>query len=73
MKRSSKPRPTAPKQFADIVRLATEQGEMTDPGYEPDPTALVDPVSAYLVEVGRRGGLKGGRAKGSSIQKRRKP
>lgn len=59
MRRSSKPFPKDANQLAaEIVRLSTE---------EP-----IQSVKEYLASIGRKGGLKGGkaRAKKLSIQKR---
>jgi hypothetical protein len=57
MRRSSKKLPTDANQLAAaIVRMSTE---------EPDakPTDDRSPILAYLAEIGRKGGLKGGKAR----------
>lgn len=63
MKRSSKKLPKDPNQLAaEIVRLSTEEGE----------TPARSAVSAYLAEIGRKGGLKGGKARASKLSKNRR-
>jgi hypothetical protein len=62
MRRSSKPLPKDPNRLAyEIVRISTEEPEERSP------------ISKYLAEIGRRGGLKGGpaRAKKLSAKKRK--
>jgi hypothetical protein len=62
MRRSSKPLPKDPNKLAyEVVRLSTEEPEERDP------------ISKYLSEIGKRGGLKGGpaRAKKLSAKKRK--
>jgi hypothetical protein len=62
MRRSSKPLPKDPNKLAyEIARLSTEEPEERDP------------VSKYLSEIGKRGGLKGGpaRAKKLSVKRRK--
>jgi hypothetical protein len=62
MRRSSKPLPKDPNRLAyEIARLSTEEPEERDP------------ISKYLSEIGKRGGLKGGpaRAKKLSAKKRK--
>lgn len=61
MRRSSKKLPEDPNQrAAEIVRLSTEESEPTT-------------ITEYLSNIGRKGGLKGGkvRAKRLSAQRRR--
>jgi hypothetical protein len=53
MKRSSKLPEDANQRAAEIVRLSTE-GES-------------DPVKAYLSTIGRKGGLKGGKARAKKL------
>lgn len=48
---------------AEIVRLATE---------EIDPIDERTPVQKYLAEIGRRGGLKGGKARAESMSGKRR-
>lgn len=56
MRRSSKPLPKDPNQLAaEIVRLSTE---------EPRQTAS---VKEYLAQIGRKGGLKGGKARAARL------
>jgi hypothetical protein len=62
MKRSSR-MPKDPNQLAaEIVRLSTEE---TAP--KPPPA-----ISAYLAQIGRTGGLKGGRARANKLSSERK-
>ena len=54
MRRSSKPLPKDPNQLAaEIVRLSTEE-----------PTQS---VKEYLATIGRKGGLKGGKARAQAL------
>jgi hypothetical protein len=65
MRRSSKPLPKDPNQLAyEVMRISTE---------EPEPLEDKSPVSEYLAQIGRKGGLKGGpaRAKKLSAKKRK--
>lgn len=56
MRRSSKPLPKDPNQLAHaIVRLSTEEPE--------EQPAEKSAISKYLAEIGRKGGLKGGKAR----------
>jgi hypothetical protein len=56
MRRSSKPLPKDPNQLAaEIVRLSTT---------EPDQT---ESVTEYLAAIGRKGGLKGGKARAQAL------
>ena len=62
MRRSSKKLPKDPNKLAyEIMRISTQEPEEKDP------------VSKYLSEIGKRGGLKGGpaRAKKLSAKKRK--
>jgi len=62
MRRSSKPLPKDPNQLAyEIVRLSTEE--------QPEQRSA---ISQYLAEIGRRGGLKGGKARAERLSKKRK-
>ena len=66
MRRSSKPLPKDPNKLAyEIVQLSTE---------EPEQPKERSPISEYLAQIGRKGGLKGGpaRAKKLSPRKRKK-
>jgi hypothetical protein len=65
MRRSSRKLPRDPNQLAyEIAKLSTE---------EPEPKKERSPISEYLSQIGRRGGLKGGpaRAKKLSAKKRK--
>jgi hypothetical protein len=65
MRRSSKPLPKDPNRLAyQIVQLSTE---------EPEPSKERSPISEYLSQIGRKGGLKGepARAKKLSSKKRK--
>ena len=65
MRRSSKPLPKdANKRAFEIVRLSTEEAEQP-----PERSA----ISKYLAEIGRKGGLKGGKARAEklSVKKRK--
>jgi hypothetical protein len=65
MRRSSKPLPKDPNLLAyKIVQLSTE---------EPEQPKERSPISEYLSQIGKRGGLKGGpaRAKKLSSKKRK--
>lgn len=54
MRRSSKPLPKDPNQLAaEIVRLSTEDQPQS--------------VKQYLAEIGRKGGLKGGKARAKKL------
>jgi hypothetical protein len=67
MRRSSKKLPTDPNQLAaEIVRLSTEEPERSTP--KPVPSA----ISTYLAKIGRKGGLKGGKARSEALSKKRK-
>lgn len=64
MIRSSKPLPKDPNQLAaEIVRLTTEEAA-------PEPER--SPVSEYLSQIGRKGGLKGGKARAAKLSSRRR-
>ena len=63
MKRSSK-MPKDPNQLAaEVVRLSTE-------GYPKQP--LASQVAAYLAQIGRNGGLKGGKARAQKLSAKRR-
>jgi hypothetical protein len=64
MKRSSK-MPKDPNQLAaEIVRLSTEETIQKQP--------IPSQVTAYLAQIGRSGGLKGGRARARKLSSKRK-
>ncbi len=63
MRRSSKPLPKDPNLLAyKIVQLSTE---------EPEPVKERSEISKYLSEIGKRGGLKGGKARAEKLLKKR--
>lgn len=63
MKRSSK-MPKDPNQLAaEVVRLSTDETPQKTP---------LPIVSAYLAQIGRAGGLKGGRARAKKLSSGRK-
>jgi hypothetical protein len=71
MRRSSKKLPKDPNKLAyEIARLSTEEPE--EKPKEPEPLNERSPISEYLAQIGRKGGLKGGpaRAKKLSAKKR---
>jgi len=64
MSRSSKPLPDDPNQRADeSVRLPTQ---------EPEAKPKRSPISQYLAEIGRKGGLKGGKARAKTLSARKR-
>jgi hypothetical protein len=64
MRRSSKPLPKDPNQLAyKIVQLSTE---------EPESPKERSPISKYLSEIGKRGGLKGGPARAKKLSSKRR-
>jgi hypothetical protein len=67
MRRSSKKLPKDPNQLAaEIVRLSTEE-------YAPEPAKpLPSPISQYLAKIGRKGGLKGGKARAEKLTKEKR-
>lgn len=65
MIRSSKLPKDTNQRAAEIVRLSTEE---TKPA--PDPER--DPVSEYLAQIGRKGGLKGGKARAAKLSARKR-
>jgi len=55
--------PKDPNQLAAaIVKLSTEEPE----------AKLVNPISAYLAEIGRKGGLKGGKARAKRLSAKKR-
>jgi len=63
MRRSSKPLPKDPNQLAyEIVRLSTEETEEQE-----KPSDERSAISKYLAEIGRKGGLKGGKARAEKL------
>jgi hypothetical protein len=67
MNRSRKKLPRDPNQLAaEIVRLSTEEPEQLNS------TPSRSPISEYLAEIGRKGGLKGGRARAESLSAKKR-
>ena len=65
MRRSSKPLPKDPNQLAhEIVRLSTEE-----PAEQPTEKSA---ISKYLSEIGRKGGLKGGKARAEKLSAKKR-
>lgn len=63
MRRSSK-LPKDPNQLAaEIVRLSTEESE---------PKTERSTISEYLAKIGRKGGLKGGKARAEKLSPRKR-
>jgi len=72
MRRSSKKLPKDPDRLAyEIVRLSTD--ELEEKPIEPEQPKERSPISEYLSQIGKRGGLKGGpaRAKKLSVKQRK--
>jgi hypothetical protein len=64
MRRSSKPLPKDANKLAhEIVRLSTE---------EPEEQSERSEISKYLSEIGRKGGLKGGKARAESLSAKKR-
>lgn len=59
MRRSSKPLPKDPNKLAcEVMKLSTEEAE---------PKAQRSPISEYLSQIGRKGGLKGGKERARKL------
>ena len=66
MRRSSKPLPKDPNKLAyEIVRLSTEEPEA--PKKEEEKFIERSAMSEYLATIGRKGGLKGGKARAEKL------
>jgi hypothetical protein len=66
MRRSSKALPKDANQLAhEIVKLSTEESEQT-------PQPQRSPISEYLSQIGRKGGLKGGKARAAKLSQRKR-
>lgn len=66
MRRSSKPLPKDPNKLAyEVVRLSTEE---PDEKQQEERSA----ISKYLSEIGRKGGLKGGKARAEKLSARKR-
>jgi hypothetical protein len=67
MRRSSKPLPKDPNKLAyEIVKMSTEEPT------EPEQPQERSEISKYLAEIGRKGGLKGGKARAEKLTPERK-
>lgn len=67
MRRSSKPLSKDPnKRALEIVRLSTEEPE------EKPPAPERSEISKYLAEIGRKGGLKGGKARAEKLSAKKR-
>ena len=63
MRRSSKKLPQDTNQrAAEVVRLSTEE----------PPVIQTETVTAYLAAIGRKGGLKGGKARAEQLSEKRR-
>lgn len=72
MRRSSKKLPKDPNKLAyEIVRLSTEEAEEPKEAEKPEQAAGKpierSAISEYLATIGRKGGLKGGKARASKL------
>ena len=67
MSESSKSKKSRPKRQKDTNQLAAEIV-----GLSTKDEAEGDPVKAYLSEIGKKGGLKGGAARAKKLSKRRR-
>lgn len=62
MRRSSSLPKDVNQRAAEIVRLSTED----------EPSIQSSPISEYLSKIGRKGGLKDGRARAKKLSKKKK-
>lgn len=70
MRRSSKPLPKDANKLAyEIVRLSTEESEETKEEEKPTERSA---ISEYLATIGRKGGLKGGKARANKLTPERR-
>ncbi len=68
MRRSSKKLSEDPNQrAAEIVRISTEEQKE-----EPKAPPLDVPILEYLAKIGRKGGLKGGKARAHKLSAKRR-
>lgn len=73
MRRSSKKLPKDPNKLAfEIVRLSTEEPEETSRPTAKEPPKKRSPISEYLAQIGRKGGLKGGKARAEKLSPERR-
>ncbi len=71
MRRSSKKLPKDPNKLAyEIVRLSTEEPE--EKPNEPEPVKERSPISEYLSQIGKKGGLKGGPARAKALTSKKR-
>ncbi len=67
MKTPKKPLPKDPNKLAfEIVRLSTEEPEPEEPAKE-QPKPARSAIQEYLAEIGRKGGLKGGKVRAARL------
>lgn len=67
MKTPKKPLPKDPNKLAfEIVRMSTEEPAEEKPIKE-EPKPERSAISQYLAEIGRKGGLKGGKARAEKL------
>ena len=72
MRRSSKSLPKDPNKLAfEIVRLSTEEPESPAES-PPKPPKERSLISEYLAEIGRKGGLRGGKARADKLTPERR-
>jgi hypothetical protein len=68
MRRSSKKLPKDPNKLAfEIVRLSNEEPEEPATPAAEEPPKERSPISEYLATIGRKGGLKGGKARAEKL------
>ena len=61
------------KRALEIVRLSTEESQEEIPVKKEKPKKKkLSPISEYLAEIGRRGGLKGGKARATKLSVERR-
>jgi hypothetical protein len=67
MRRSSKKLPLDPNQrAAEIVRISTEDAALNPFAFD------IVPIRDYLAAIGRKGGLKGGKARAARLSQKRR-
>jgi len=78
MRRSSKKLPKDPNKLAfEIVRMSTDETEDSEQQEQPEQPTKKDtpkrsPISEYLAEIGRKGGLKGGKARAEKLSAKKR-
>lgn len=71
MKRSKKPLPKDPNKLAyQIVKMSTEESANKEPPKERTP--IQTPIQEYLAEIGRKGGLIGGKKRAEKLTPERR-